>query len=161
MDGAFSQLYKNSLKLLVEKCEFIDSTFHIAYADDHITVVGLLVDKDMPIPEIQALILDVSDTCRDLLDQATKDIGCGINVKKSEMVVPAKYADTEKLLKCDFIWLGYSLHLTDDLFLQITPQKMIQRFETCRRLISDVFQYVDCPIVRRKVFQVYVAPVID
>ena len=82
VDGVFSHIYKNSLKVVTKEFEFIESFFHVAYADDHITVVGLLVDENLQTTEIQELILEVSDTCRCLLDNATKDVGCGINLKK-------------------------------------------------------------------------------
>ena len=115
----------------------------------------------MPLDEIKAKIAEVSDTCRNLLDLATKDVGCGINTKKSEIVVPLCYADPAQLLKSDFVWLGYSFHFADDLFLHMTTSKMNQRFESSRRMILDIFQYVRSPIVRRLIYQVYVSPIVD
>ena len=133
----------------------------IAYADDRITIIGLLVDFDTPNDEIKSRIAEVSDTCRCLLDQATKDVGCGINAKKSEIVVPAAYADATLMLKSDFVWLGYSFHFSDDLFLQLTTSKMNQRFESSRRMILDIFQYVHSPIIRRRIYQVHISPIVD
>ena len=110
--------------------------------------------------EVKHLIASISKACRDLLDQATKDVGCGINAKKSEIVVPPAYEDSDLKFKADFTWLGYSLHLSDDCYLLLTPMKMNQRFETCRRLIMDTFQYIRDISVRRQIFMVYISPVI-
>ena len=113
VDGVFSYIYKNSLREIEKEFDFIESTYHIAYADDHITIVGLIVDVGTPVDQIQHYILKVSDTCRYLLDQATKDAGCAINSKKSEIVVPKLYANPDLSLKSEFVWLGYSFQLSD------------------------------------------------
>ena len=76
-------------------------------------------------------------------------------------MVPKRYSCPSKNLKADFIWLGYSFHLSDDGFLNLTPSRMNQRFETSRRIINDVFQYVHSPAVRRRIYQVYISPVVD
>ena len=75
--------------------------------------------------------------------------------------MPTTYTDADLELKSEFIWLGYSLKLTDDGFLLLTQTKMNQRFETCRRLVQDPFQYIEDTSMHRKIFMIYVSPVID
>ena len=79
----FSRLYKNSLNLLVTKYSHIHGYKHIAYADDHLTVVALVYRVDEVSSRIKTDIANVALTCRLLLDSATKDTGCGINAANS------------------------------------------------------------------------------
>ena len=44
--------------------------------------------------------------------------------------------------KIDYVWLGYSLRLLENMHLVITETRMIQRFEATRKIIRDMYQYM-------------------
>ena len=82
-DHAFSTLYKNALGQLVDQHEYLlNETLHVAYADDHVTVICLVVDMNETDHAIDLLSKKTALQCRALLDDATKAVGCGINSKK-------------------------------------------------------------------------------
>ena len=108
-------MYKDNLDVLKNGSEVVHHYFHVAYADDHVTILALNVELGTSRETINALIETVVRTCRGLLAEATIAAGCGVNEAKSEVVLPPKYQLDSVVSKTELVWLGYSLKLTDDL----------------------------------------------
>ena len=68
----------------------MDDFCHVAYADDHLTVIVLRFQ----IHERKGVVEKVTEVvickCRQLLDLATRIVGCGINPAKSEVLMAPK-----------------------------------------------------------------------
>ena len=160
-DAIFTKMYKDGLENLRTKSECIESFFHIAYADDHVTVITLKIKRDSSMELIARLIKLISSEARNMLDLATKAAGCGINPDKSELVVPTKYAECCELAKDEFVWLGYSLKITNECKLVFTDSKMIARFKKSLHMVRSAFQYIRSIYVRWRIFKVYICPVIE
>ena len=58
------------------------------------------------------------------------------------------------------VWLGYSLEIENNYF-NFTPTRMRDRFHNVYEKFSGMTQYIRSINVRRKIFEVYVRPVID
>ena len=119
-DAIFTKMFKDGLTELKNNAEVVDSFFHVAYADDHVTVVVLKVKKDSSSQLIGEVINLITTEIRNMLDLATKAAGCGINPDKSELVMPQKYTYSTNLAKDEFVWLGYSLKITNECKLPFT-----------------------------------------
>ena len=63
-------------------------------------------------------------------------------------------------LKPEFVWLGYSLEVTDN-YLNFTTSRMRSRFHTVFEKFHSMCQYLHSINVKKKVFDVYISPVID
>ena len=119
----------------------------------------IAVDKNLCNAKVSALIDALAGACRTLLDEATRAAGCGINRAKSEIVLAAKWRATDS--KNEFVWLGYSLELTNDLHLKFTDSRMTSRFRKALVMARAVFQYVHSIYVRWRIYRVYIAPIIE
>ena len=86
-------------------------------------------------------------------------MGCGINRAKSEVVIAGKW-DIEGS-KTEFVWLGYSLEITDDNRLRFTESRMVARFRRALIMAKSIFQYLHSSYVKWRVFRVYIAPIIE
>ena len=96
---------------------------HVAYADDHLTIVGLAVPAEINDESLAELSRLVILTIRELIDSATRAAGCSINLTKSEVVLgdPCLISGLTDLgAKTEFTWLGYSLKLAADHHLMFT-----------------------------------------
>ena len=79
-DNVYSHMYKNSLDILcAENADIWNEYLHVSYADDHVTVICVIVESDVADDDVQTRINQVVDTTRLLLDSATRDVGCGVN----------------------------------------------------------------------------------
>ena len=132
------------------------------------TIISLVFDEH----EFDEIILDVmavtARTCRELLDTATRQVGCSINVKKSELLIEPKWTlvapewgQHRKELKDEITWLGYSIKFTDDFFLIFTESKMDKRFFKVKNLMNDSFQYLEPVYIRWKIWRIYLSPVLE
>ena len=114
------------------------------------------------IAKTRTRIKTVARICRELLDKSTKAVGCGINPDKSELIVPARYCDpNDPELKTEFVWLGYSLKVSDDRRVVFTDTKLIARINKTVSMACSVFQYLRSVFVRWRVYKVYIAPIIE
>ena len=89
-----------------------------------------------------------------------------MNRDKSEVIVYDYLKDPEKMdrkpkFKSQYVWLGQSLMLVMDNYLIITENRMKQRFMDVTKKVEDLFQYERSPLIRRKVYMVYVRPTIE
>lgn len=91
-DNLFVVLYKENLELLMDSDQNIICIGHIAYADDHITVVTFVICEDATDSEIGERMCNILSIMRSLLDDATTQLGCGINPLKSENIVPERFS---------------------------------------------------------------------
>ena len=165
-DQVFSKLYTNSLHDLVEFNKEIYSFKHVAFSDDHLTIIALKIRIGTRPEVVKKILSKIGATCRNMLKSATESIGCGVNEAKSEIIVMEKFADPkikgiEQILKSNFIWLGQSLLLSNDKLLKFTEIRLENRLEKMRREFSKVFLAVDNVSTRRLFYQTYVKPVID
>ena len=80
----------------------------MSYADDHMTIALLKLPKGTTDIIKHKHLAAFAKLARTLLDFATKSVGCGVNAKKSEIVVITSLC-MDDLCKNEFIWLGYSL----------------------------------------------------
>ena len=130
-DAIFTKIYKDNLDALKadpELSDFIHSYKHVAYADDHLTVLVLSLPRSFNDDLIKRFTSEVVGMCRDLLDSATVAVGCSINREKSEVVIADEWANSDVSSKSEFVWLGYGLKMTCDLRLMFTHTKMNLRF---------------------------------
>ena len=134
---------------------------HVAYADDHLTVVGLAVPGEASHEMISALVRGVVLGIRDALDTATRSAGCCLNLTKSEVILADPSMATDLGAKTEFTWLGYSLKITQDHRLMFTETKMLARFKRTLGMVRSVFQYVSSLYVRWRIYKVYISPIID
>ena len=167
-DMIFTTIYKKSLDELKKSNPFFDGYFHCAYSDDHVTVISLVFDEN----EFDEIILDVmavtASTCRKLLDSATKSVGCGINAKKSELLIEPKWSlvapewgQQKPELKNQVTWLGFSIMFTDEFFLIFTEDKMEKRLFKVKEMMNDSYQYLEAVYVRWKIWRTYLSPVLE
>ena len=103
----------------------------------------------------------IIETYRSLLDQATVAGGCGINMTKSEVLVPPQYELADDYVKDVLTWLAFTFKITEDGQIRFTETKMLARFKRTEIMTRSVFQYIKSRQVRRRIYQVYVAPVIE
>ena len=167
-DNLFSQIYKDGLVNLIIKNEFLDRIHHVAYADDHVSILSFVFDVDECDDFIYEIISITVTDARNLLDFATKSVGCGVNMKKSETLVSNKWilvaerwVNAKEKFKQEVTWLGYSLTIDDNHHLIFTDTKMVKRFQRTTLLMYDVFQYIESIHVRWKIYRVYICPVIE
>ena len=146
----------------MNKTKCLHAFFHVAYADDHVTIMVLKVKKSECVTKTKGRINAVAGICRDLLDRATKAVGCGINPDKSELIVPPRYCDGDATgSKVEFVWLGYSLKVTDDRRVMFTDTKLVARINKTVNMACSIFQYLKSVFVRWRVYKVYIAPIIE
>ena len=160
-DNIFSTMYKDKLNELMEVVPMVVDYKHVAYADDHVTILAIKVKAGTNPETITYNLGLIIDTCRSLLDQATTAGGCGINLSKSEVLVPPQYADADKFVKPELTWLGFTFAIGEDGQIKLTDTKMLARFKRTEIMARSVFQYIRSRVVRRRIYQVYVAPVIE
>jgi len=104
----------------------------------------------------------IVETSRKLMDNATKTAGCGLNHKKSEVLMPnVWWSDSGKEFKEELVWLGFSFGITEDLYIQFTETKIRGRFIQTKKMLTDMFQFVDCMWTRWKLYKIYACPVME
>ena len=157
-DGLATRMFVSSMKRISDASPYMKSFHHISYADDHLSLCLFVWSGDSSLPmEVTHHILCV----RKVFDESTKAIGCGMNPDKSEIIVDAvvkglKSSDFDK----SFVWLGYSLSMKDNL-LVFNKEKFNSKKHEIRNYVRDIFSYAPTISVRRKIYMVYIAPIID
>ena len=68
-DAIFTKIYKDHVEKIVDAYDWVDSFHHVSYADDHITVMVIAVDKNLCNTKVSALIDALAGACRTLLDE--------------------------------------------------------------------------------------------
>ena len=59
------------------------------------------------------------------------------------------------------MWLGFSFGISKDLYVNFTETKIKARFIQTKKLLTDMFQYIDCVWIRWKIYKVYACPVME
>ena len=127
------------------------------------TIIALVIDEEHDDDDsIAEIVQYVVETSRKLMDWATKTTGCGINAKKSEVLLPRVWwSNSGKEFKEEIVWLGYSFGISDDLYVSFTETKIRARFIQTKKLLTDMFQYIDSVWTRWKIYRIYACPVMD
>ena len=170
-DNVFTHHYKKSLNRLVELASNISAVTHCSYADDHLTCLLFKFDKNLDKNLRCRIIHKTALLLRNCLDNSTKIMGCGINPDKSEIICPISFTknlnNTDLFVedaKNEYVWLGYSLGITkryNNFYLDFTRQKIDTKIATCRKMISEIFQYTHNIQIRQKIYQTYISPIIE
>ena len=163
-DAVFSHIYCRALDELFDRSNGLEKYVHVSYADDHVTVAALRIKISATAAEIDAAIQNIALTCRQLLDMATKATGCGVNQKKSEILLANRWCTgtwCREHAKEEMVWLGHSIKINDLGYLLLTETRMRQRFGDVRNKLSNVYQYIGDVGIRMKIWKTYISPVID
>ena len=156
-DGLATRLYLNGVNGLCAANKHFQCVSHISYADDHLTITLMVWEGEGDFHEISHIILGI----RRCFDDSTKAVGCGMNVKKSEIITTLKLKSIKASdYACDFVWLGYSLCLKDD-DLRFDNTKFEKKKNEIRKYVREIFQYSPTISIRRKIFITYISPIID
>ena len=161
-DGGFTKIFVELVDNMCENDDRIYDFKHVSYADDKLCCYTLDLDKFVDDESVQEAIKEISGKNRDFLMEATSTFGCAVNEDKSEVLVPVHLQDKEHKpkLKKEMVWLGYSLEIENNYF-QFTKTRMINKFATVSEKFSRMCQYIKSINVKRKIFEVYIKPVID
>lgn len=175
-DGIFVFMYKNSLEILIENSEGIVCISHVAYADDHITIITFAVPENYTTSQVGRRMSELFSATRKLLCDATKQMGCGVNPLKSENVVPPEFVDfidlnlnsNEKRVtdssyfgKSLFKWLGYWLNLTADHQLAFDEVQTNIRINQVHDFRNRIFQYTTNIALKWKIYKAFITPFIE
>ena len=167
-DAILTSIYKKSLNKLVSKSIYnVLCIDHTSYADDHLSTFTIKVKVSEQKKEIAAMIRGLTLTCRGLLIDSSRIIGCGVNPAKSESIVPEEWhAELKKIdpnfeVKASFKWLGYYLNITNDGQLVFDIETMITKLKTLERLRDNIFQYTENVFLKFKIYKTYFAPFIE
>ena len=167
-DAILTSIYKKSLNKLVSKSIYnVFCIDHTSYADDHLTTITIKVKTSEQKKEIAAMIRGLTLTCRGLLIDSSRIIGCGVNPAKSESIVPEvwhaelKNIDPNFEVKASFKWLGYYLNITNDGQLVFDIETMITKLKTLERLRDNIFQYTENVTLKFKIYKTYFAPFVE
>jgi len=98
---------------------------------------------------------------RDFLDDATRTCGAGINREKSEVIIADKWKNETIESKKQFKWLGYYLRLDVKGILHFPEEKMLEKLRSAKRVFANITQYFKSITVKRRVWEVYMAPIIE
>lgn len=172
-DGVFSRLYVDCLANLVAKTEYIEKIDHVAYADDHLTILLLKIYDTETEAETAGKIKRTLAMTRDLLFKATTLIGCSINPKKSENIIEeslhagiseieTETEDKKKFkVKYRFKWLGYFLCLRKNHNLDFCEASAESKFKELMEEESLVYQYTDSIHFKWQMYKTYVCSYIE
>ena len=143
--------------------------FHIAYADDHLTILAVRIEKikgtrvekvDILMKNIKN-INDIISTTRFALKQAIEMMGSTINPLKTEIILSPSLAHFARLAKTEFKWLGYTFLLDHDYTLKITKTQFIKKSIELTNMLQDLFAYINDMKVRHRIYKVWAAPVLE
>lgn len=177
-DNVFVVLYKKNLVLLMDSDADIICIEHVSYADDHVTILTFIIHKNASDAEIGDKMSQLLKIVRDLLGDATKQMGCGINPLKSENIVPtsfAKFIDLTKYSppvkpgtdlssfysKDTFKWLGYFLTLTDFGELVFNIEKIESKIKSIIALKNTMFQYTTSISLKYRLYKTFISPFVE
>ena len=166
-DGGFSAIFKKYLgKIKLENGSKIHDIFHVSYADDHLIAITLDLSAFKDDDDVQKSILELSKCVREDLIKSTQIFGCRIAPDKSEILAPKclktdpKNTEIKPKIVDEFTWLGYSLGIENN-YLVFTPKRMHSRFKTVYEKFHSMCQYIQSINVKRKIYDVYVSPVVE
>ena len=165
-DNVFTELYREKLQefqLVSTEMALLPNTnipalFYsglVSFADDHITVMGVLVLKEIGMDYRAGAAYVVIDKCRTLIQEATKDMGCGVNPDKSESLTSESLIFIASGFKSKFKWLGYHLELTKEGLLWFSDKEVEKKLNSTEHLIRTVFNTTRDLIMRYRVYQIY------
>lgn len=172
-DNIFTELYKDSIKVVEEENDDIISISHLSYADDHVTIITFWVEVDDDIQSTGERMSQILCMTRETLAKATKQLGCAINPLKSENVVPKKYKDSinldmfeehkdqdPKIFKGKSIvkWLGFYLELTENHQIMFNEEEIKKRCNSVMHLRDQIFQYTSTISIKWRIYKMYIAP---
>ena len=174
-DGICTKLYKINLETLMTENQDIIMISHISYADDHLTVITFMIKKNSPQEVVCLRMSRLLGNTRGLLQDATVQMGCGINPIKSENVVPEKFCQGIDLNfendkendpniykgKHTFKWLGYWLTLLENHELIFNEKKMMSKIMTVVSYRNEVFQYTRNIWLKYKIYKIFIAPFVE
>lgn len=185
-DKIFSEYYKMLLKQLVENRRqnrtALSKFAHDVYADDQNSPLVLLVKSCLNLEQKCIEIRKAFLTVRELIQKATKTLGCGVNPAKSENIVPAKYIEPLNILdmkymriknldpeieenrfivKDTFKWLGYTITFSESGLLTFCQTAIKCRLVQIGKFRDNVYQYTFRTFIRIKIYQVYLTPFIE
>ena len=160
-DALIAKRYSDRLQSLCDELDYVRSINFTSFADDKKTQAVLMFSKNETTESIKVKIAEFALKCRQLLKTSTQELGCRIADTKSEVVLPAVWQVESVQSKIDYVWLGYSLRLLENMHLVITETRMIQRFEATRKIIRDMYQYMVSIYARWQIYRIFVSPVIE
>lgn len=165
-DAVFTELYLEKLRDLAVAHPFIRKISHVSYADDHLTIISLVVHVEEPEYYVAAKIKTCFEATRRLLFEATTAVGCSIQPLKSESIVRA--ADSRGLaefypsfeVKESFKWLGFRLKI-EDAQLSFCKKGVSESIRKALNLCWHIFQVSSGVHIRWKTYKTYVVPFIE
>ena len=167
-DGIFSHLYVNCFEIVKNGDPSIVGISHVAYADDHLTIITFMVSVNRSNFYIGLKIAQICDCLVEMFMAATEQIGCGVNPLKSETIAPKAYVPfislvnkTEKEPSNSFKWLGYFLFISDDLNLKFDEKKIIDHIKAIHKFRRQAYQYTNNIGIRWRIYQVFIAPFVE
>ena len=173
-DSIFTRLYRNNLEVLIEQAEEVVMVDHVSYADDHLTIVIIRIEIEKEEDQIAIILAKFLILVRDLLEDATKQIGSAINPSKSENVVTEDLEERvevtlilmgknspDKPTSCTFKWLGYFLTLKEGHKLVFDVKKIEARINSICFMRDRIFQFSKNMSLRFRIYKVYIAPYVE
>ena len=174
-DGLFTTLYKTLLNRLKTSHELGCALeySHGSYADDHFTPIMVKIKKNESKDKIVEIIMRVLTTVRLTIKCATEALGCGVNEKKSENIVPKflheafedfndGLEDEDKFaVKSSFKWLGQWLILHDDGTMSFDLDKIRGRLIEISNKRDLLFQYTADIKLKFRIYKIYFAPFVE
>ena len=169
-DQLFTHIYHKLVEDTLNNSNIrVFSHKHIAYADDHITVIVLKVPTAaIENPKKTQVFLDnvytidkTIDLFRQALMTATETVGSKINPAKTEIIVQPPYANHVTLAQQSFKWLGYTLELNKSGKLIITDDQLTKKTGMLNTLVDDVYSYITSLKTRVRIYKVWAAPMIE
>ena len=169
-DQLFSRIYQNRINATIGALgQHVIYHKHIAYADDHITVLAVKIptaaidnkQKTHVFLENVAKLEKTIHFFRSHLAKATELVGSKINPAKTEIIVQAPYNDHVTLAKQEFKWLGYTLKLNTSGKLIVTDTQITKKTVSLSILLEDIYKYIPSLKTRIRIYKVWAAPVIE
>ena len=165
-DNVFTELYREKLQelqlntttWLLEEGVDMPALYYfglVSFADDHITVKGMLVRIDANRDYRGGAAYLIIEKCRDLIQEATKNMGCGVNPAKSESLTSETLIFMASGFKSKFKWLGYHLELTKEGLLWFSSKEVETKLKSTEHLIRTVLNTTRDLIMRFRVYQIY------
>ena len=159
-DGLATRVFMNGVTVFTKASYHVEMVHHLSYADDHLSIIVIkwTNDVDNPPKEITHSLLCI----RRIFDDATKAVGCGMNIDKSEIITDIRLwgLRCDKDFKNSFIWLGYSLSIKNDELI-FNSDKFSSKKNEIRQYVKQIFQYAPSISIRRKIYITYISPIID
>ena len=185
-DKVFSEYYKILLECFIRNRHInktaIRNFGHTVFADDQKSPLVLRVKRTDSMRNKAIKIRQAFLSCRELIQIATKTLGCGVNPSKSENIVPQKYIpalndldieymtamnldpeiDENKFkVKDTYKWLGFVLKLTEAGNIIFDQISIKNRLILVGKFRDNVYQYTFKTLIRIKIYQTYLTPFIE